>query len=237
MQPRPSFDPELLVPIAVGVVLILGLGWIFLTNDRSESPIPPTVEPTAMPTDLNPRATETRSSSPSATPTLEEIPPTPTATSPAAYPGPPAETLPSASTPIAESQPAPAATPTPDQVQPLVAGKKYDDTDPNIVYDRFWAFKMNPGTANAYKGTLHISSSMGNEASFHFTGQQFYFGYQRGRNFGIVRVLIDGEPYSFHEQAFDNVWRSPQLSPGTHSVRIIHESGESINLDYIEVLD
>jgi hypothetical protein len=235
MQPRPSFDPELLILIAVGGVLILGLGWIFLANDRSELPIPATVEATAMPTEPTARATGTQASSPSATPTPEEIAPTPTATSPAAYPGPPAETLPSTSTPNTEGQLAPSATL--DQVQPLAAGKKYDDTDPNIVYDRYWAFKMNSGTANAYKGTLHISSSMGNEASFHFTGQQFYFGYQRGRNFGIVRVLIDGEPYSFHEQAFDRVWRSPQLSPGTHSVRIIHESGESINLDYIEVLD
>jgi len=39
------------------------------------------------------------------------------------------------------------------------------------------------------------------------------------------------------EQAFDLVWRSPQLSPGDHFVRIIHESGESINFDYIEILD
>jgi hypothetical protein len=62
-------------------------------------------------------------------------------------------------------------------------------------------------------------------------------GYQRGRNFGIVTVIIDDQPYRFHEQAFDLVWRSPELSTGDHFVRIIHESGESINLDYIEILD
>jgi hypothetical protein len=78
---------------------------------------------------------------------------------------------------------------------------------------------------------------MGSEASFRFTGGQFYIGYQRGRNFGTVTVMIDDQSYSFHEQAFDLFWRSPQLSPGTHFVRIIHESGESINLDYIQVLD
>jgi hypothetical protein len=96
---------------------------------------------------------------------------------------------------------------------------------------------MNTGTQFAYKGTLHVSDSIGNEASFRFAGQRFNFGYQRGRNFGIVTIIIDGQSYSFHEQAFDRVWRSPELSPGTHSVRIIHESGESINLDYIEVWD
>jgi hypothetical protein len=227
MQPRPSFDRGLLIPIAVAVVSILGLGWIFLTSDLSESLIPPTVEPTAIPFDISPLETQRLPPSPLATLTLEETHPTATGTSPAA------ETLPSASAMITESQPTPSATPTPDQILP--AGK-YDDTDPRIDYDRYWTFRMNPGTAHAYKGTLHISASIGNEASFHFTGQRFNLGYQRGRNFGIVTVLIDGQPYSFHEQAFDRIWRSPELTPGTHTVRIIHESGESINLDYIEVV-
>ena len=236
MRPRPSFDPELLIVIAVGVVAILGLGWIFLTNNRSGSTIPPTLEPTATPFDASPRETErsTRTPAPSATPTLEETPRTATGTSPASYPGPPAETLPSASTLVTESQPAPFATSTPDQILP--AGK-HDDTNPNIAYDRHWTFRMNSGTANAYKGTLHTSDSIGNELSFRFTGERFYLGYQRGRNFGTVTVVIDDQPYSFHEQAFGNIWRSPQLSPGIHFVRIIHENGESINLDYIEVLD
>ena len=231
MQPRPAFDRGLLIPIAVGLVSILGLGWIFLTNYRSESPLPPTVEPTAIPFDLSPFKTRTQSP-PSATPTLEETLPTATGTSPAAYPGPPAETLPSASTLITESQATP---PAQEEVQPLLAGK-HDNTDPKIVYDRYWAFKMNSGTKYAYKGTLHISNSSGNEASFVFTGKRFYFGYQRGRSFGIVTVIIDDQSYSFHQQAFGNIWRSPELSPGTHSVRLIHDSGESINLDYIEVL-
>jgi hypothetical protein len=52
-----------------------------------------------------------------------------------------------------------------------------------------------------------------------------------------VTVLIDGQPYSFHEQAFDLIWRSPRLSDGIHSVSIIHENGESVNLDYVEILD
>lgn len=235
MQPRPAFDRELLIPIAVGVVSILGLAWIFLANYRSESPIPPTVEPTAIPFETSPFATRTPPPRPSATSPQEETPPT-TGTSPVAYPGPPVETLPSGSTLVAESQPAPSATPTPDQVQPLPPGK-YDDTHPKIAYDRHWAFKMNSGTAFAYKGTLHISESIGNELSFRFTGQRFYLGYQRGRSFGTVTVMIDGEPYSFHEQAFGNIWRSPELAPGIHTVRLIHESGQSINLDSIEVVD
>lgn len=233
MQPRPSFDVEILIVVAVNIVLLVGLGWIFLTNEPSQSPIPTVVETTAIPSEVPPRETRTRRP-PSATPTAEETPPTATATSPIAYPGPPAETLPSAGTPISESQPSPLATSLSDQIQPLPVGK-HDNTHPDIQYDRFWSFKSNSGTQYAYKGTLHISTSIGNELSFRFTGGQVYLGYQRGRNFGTVTVMIDSQSYSFHEQAFDRIWRSPPLSPGTHTVRLIHENGESVNLDYIEV--
>ena len=234
MQPRPSFDPELLIVIALGVVLILGLGWIFLANNRSEPSTLPTREPTAIPLEVSPVETRTPPPSPSTTPTLEDIPSTATETGPVAYPGPPAETLPAAGTLTTGSQPAPPA-PETEPFQSLPAGK-HDDTDPNIAYDRYWAYKSNTGTVHAYKGTLHISNSIGNEISFRFTGQRIYLGYQRGRNFGIVTVIIDDQTYRFHEQAFGNIWRSPQLSAGIHSVRLIHHSGESINLDYIEVL-
>jgi len=245
MQPRPSFDRTLLIPIAIGVVSILGIGWILLTSDLGESLLPPTAIPFH-----------------STTSTRDETPPTATGTSPDAYPGPPAETLPATSTLMTESLPTPSATPTPDQIQPLpststliteslptpsathtpdgfqpLPAGKYDDTNPNIDYGLYWTALKNPGTANAYKGTLHASFATGNQATFRFTGEQVRLGYQRGRNFGTVTVIIDGQPYSFHEQAFDLVWHSPQLSPGDHVVRIIHDSGESINLDYIEILD
>ena len=234
MQPRPSINPELLIVIAVVFVALFALGWIFLTNYRSPPPVTPTLEPTTIPSEISPLETRTLRPSPSATPTFEEMPPTATETSPEFYPGPPAETDPPDNTPTIESLPDLDVTPAPGQAQPLAVGK-YDDTDPNIAYDRFWTFETNSGTKFAYKGTLHISNSIGNEVFFRFTGQRFILGYQRGRNFGTVTVIIDNQTYSFHEQAFGNVWRSPQLSPGTHSVRLIHENGQSINLDYIEV--
>lgn len=237
MLPRPPFDRELIIPIAVGVVSILGLVWIFLTNYRSGSPIPPTaeLEPTVTLSYLSPFATRTPALRPSATSSPEATPPTTTGTSPVAYPGPASETPPAASTLSTVSQPPPSATSALDQGQPLQLGR-YDNTDPNIVYDRYWTYRMNSGTKYAYKGTLHVSDSIGNELSFRFTGQQFILGYQRGRSFGTVTVIIDDQSYRFHEQAFGNIWRSPQLSSGTHSVRLIHESGQSINLDYIEVV-
>lgn len=234
IQPRFSFDRSLLIPIAIGVVSILGIGWILLTSDLGNS----LLSTTAIPSSISPLAVETPSPAPPATPTEAEPAPTATEAGPEAYPGPPAETLPSISTMITvtESPTTPPATPTPDSAQLLQVGK-HDDTHPNIAYGRYWTALKNPGTENAYLGTLHASNGIGNEASFRFTGEQVRLGYQRGRSFGAVTVIIDGQSYSFHEQAFDLVWRSPPLSPGVHEVRIIHESGQSINLDYIEILD
>lgn len=238
MQPRPPFDRALLIPIAIGVAAILGIGWLLLTSDLGTSLIPPA----ATPSSASPVETEMLVPASLAAPTRDETPEaqtpgTATETPPDSYPAPPTETLPPTGASITESllPPSSTATPTPDQIQPLPAGK-YDDMDPNIAYDRYWTVLKNPGTENAYRGTLHASAESGDEASFRFTGKRFRLGYQRGRNFGTVTVIVDGQSYSFHEQAFDLVWSSPALSPGDHFVRIIHESGESINLDYIEIL-
>jgi hypothetical protein len=59
----------------------------------------------------------------------------------------------------------------------------------------------------------------------------------RGKKFGTVTVIVDGQTFSFQEQAFDLVWNSPTLSPGDHFVRVIHESGESVNLDYVLIVE
>jgi hypothetical protein len=231
MQPRSSFDRTLLIPVGIGIVSILGICSIFLIGRLGKTVSPPT----ATPSSFSFLETATRTPSPSATSTRDKLPPTVTRAGPDAYPGPLTETLPPTST-LTETPPTPSATLTPDQIQPLPVGK-YDDTDPNIAYDPYWAALKNPSTANSYNGTIHASADIGSEASFRFTGERFRLGYQRGKSFGTVTVLVDDQPHNFHEQALDLVWSSPRLSPGDHFVRIIHESGESINLDYIEILD
>jgi hypothetical protein len=150
MQPRPSLDRSLLIPIAVGVVSILGLVWIFLTSDLSEAIIPPT----AVPTEIL-LATGTPGTDLPLTPSTEEEFPFTTGTSPASYPGPllatetrPATRVPPTNTMVTETPPAPSATPTPTPDQLLPVGK-HDDTEPKIDYDRYWDAISNPGTANA----------------------------------------------------------------------------------------
>src|SRR5262245_21893179 len=96
MQPRPSFDRTLLIPIAIGVVSILGMGWIFWTSYLRETLVPPTAVPTAIPFDVKSLETEIESFYPSATSRQAEPPPTAAGTQPEAYPGPLIETLPPA---------------------------------------------------------------------------------------------------------------------------------------------
>ena len=231
MQPRPSFNLSVRIPAVIGVVLILGLGWMLSACAPGRPSNPATEVPSSL------RSLETRTPLPPSTPRdWDEIPSTATETSPDAYPGPSTETLPPASTLVTETLPPPSATPTPDIIQPFLGGK-YDDVDPNIAYDPYWTALKNPSTVSSYKGTIHASNRIGNEASFRFTGKRFSLGYQRGKSFGTVTVIVDDQTFGFHEQAFDLVWHSPTFSPGDHFVRIIHESGESINLDYIVIVE
>lgn len=233
MQPHPSFNRTVLVLLVISLVPILGSGCLFATSDLGRATIIPATTPPSGSSSVEAR---TLTPLPSASPVQNNTSLPTEEHTPASSPESTSESLSFTSTLTVESVPTPSTTYTPVPIQSLSAGK-HDDTDPNIAYDPYWTALKNPGTANAYKGTIHASTGIGDEASFHFIGKQFLLGYQRGKNFGTVTVIIDDQEYSFHEQAFDRVWRSPQLDSGGHFVRIIHHSGESINLDYIEILN
>jgi hypothetical protein len=232
MQLRFPPDHARLIPIALGAVLILGLGEIL----SACGPVKPAIPMTTTASSLRPLETATLALSYTAPPVKDETLPTATGTGPDAYPGPSAGTTPSATTFLTETLPAPSDTPTPDFIQPLRGGK-YDDVDPNIAYDPYWVALKNQSTASSYLGTIHASNNVGSEASFRFTGKRFSLGYKRGRGFGVVTVMVDNQSFSFQEEAFDLVWHSPSLTPGDHFVRIIHESGQAVNLDYILIVE
>jgi hypothetical protein len=230
MQPHPPFNRPLLTIIAIGIVLILVIGGTLLTHGPGSSPFAPTASPSGS---ISPKLGTLAISPPAGD--RDETISTATPTVPDASPISPAETLAPTST-LTGTPMTPSLTPTPAGIQPLKGGK-YDDTDPNIAYDPYWTPLKNASTAKSYKGTIHDSTNVGSEASFRFTGKGFRLGYKRGKSFGTVTVIIDDQPTSFNEQAFDLVWSSPQLSSGDHFVRIIHESGEAVNLDYIVILE
>jgi hypothetical protein len=232
MQTRFSFDRTRLIPTALRVVLILGLGWILSACSPGSASTP--VKATATPSSSGTLETATPTLFPTDRPVRDDT--LPTATPPEAYPGPAEETLSLTSTLVTETLPPPSPTLTPAFLEPL-AGGKYDDVDPHIVYDPYWTALKNKSTRIAYLGTIHASNSIGQGASFRFKGKRFSLGYMRGKSFGTVTVIVDDQTYSFHEQAFDLVWNSPTLPPGDHFVRIIHESGESVNLDYVLIVE
>ena len=139
MQPRPPFNRALLIPIVIGVISIFGLGWILLTSDLGQILIPPT----AIPASVHSLAVRTLTPFPWTTPVQDEATPTATETSATPSPEPPTETLPPTNT-STETLPPPSATPTPERIEPLTAGN-YDDTDPNIAYDRYWTVLKDSG--------------------------------------------------------------------------------------------
>src|SRR5262245_10217045 len=106
MQPRPSFDRALLIPIAIGVVSILGIWWIVSDINLRGAFIPPTAISTAIPFDGGSLETDIAAFYP----THEDIRPAATATSADADTGSLTETLPATSTLITESPPTPSAT-------------------------------------------------------------------------------------------------------------------------------
>src|SRR5689334_9820559 len=115
MQPRSSFDRTLLIPVVISIVSILGICLVFLASGVGRSAVTPTV----IPSRFSPLEAATRTPSPSATSTDDEIPLTTGVTRFDAALGPATETPPSTSTVITESLSTPSATPTPARIQPL----------------------------------------------------------------------------------------------------------------------
>ena len=118
-----------------------------LTNYRSRS-VPPTLEPTAIPLDVSPFETSTLEPCHRRPPPWTRrlhcygnqsrgVPWAPEKHFLPQVPGPPRASRRPLLSPASQAEPLPVG--------------KHDDTNPNIVYDRYWTFKMNSGTKFAYK--------------------------------------------------------------------------------------
>lgn len=113
----------------------------------------------------------------------------------------------------------------------------YDDTDPRLIYTGSWM--GDPNITEAYEGTLHISTGLGDSVSFAFTGQKIHLFYQAGPSLGTISITIDGGTPVLINQAQSQTqikeWVSDTLSSGTHSILIQHFSGGSVNVDSLLV--
>lgn len=145
----------------------------------------------------------------------------------------PTETSAQANTPAGSTAlPGPTATPAASATASNAADK-YDDVDALLEYDGDWVHQTNVG--NAYQGTLSVSSTIDDDLIFDFTGQQIVIGYLGGSGQGILTIYIDDDEFQLN-QSTGREWTSPQFTHEEHFVIIVHESGASVNLDYINVL-
>lgn len=238
MEKKPSIDPGFLVPVALGVLSILGIiivlligranalrpsdepvntetpfRYIYLGTEPGLSTLTP--EPTETPIFIEPPAvTETPNFNEPSFPTF--------APTNAVFPTPPFVRT---------------SIPTASETIPAVLSK-FDDTYFEILYNGDWTSQTS--VTGAYMNTLHISLATENYASFTFVGQQVIITFQAGPSLGSILINLDGMEFEVTQSNSRTQlveWRSPVLVMGTHEITIEHLSGGSINLDSITIPD
>ncbi len=226
---------ELLIPILIGGISVIGIAVILIIGRALNSPAEIVATPSETPfqyiylgtepavttlvvegSDLPPSeepVTEAPTEPPVFvfdTPTQGPliILPTRTATSGAARTGTPSRTPTGTSTPT--------------------LANTYDDTDSRLIYSGNW---ISQTVSGAYQDSLHISNNLGDAVSFTFTGTEIHFFYQAGSSLGIVTVFIDEDTLGIQvNEAQGGEWVHT-LDTGTHTMLIKHTSGGSVNID------
>jgi hypothetical protein len=233
MDNKPSFDRELILPILLGGLSIMGIGVVFvmsrLSDDRQPAPPAPSETPLRFVylgtepglSTLTPEVTDTP------VPTATEL-----ALSPVEFSSPTVTSV-----VLSTSLPQSTSTYTP---SPTIASvlSKIDDTYFELLYDGNWDSQSN--VENTYQNTLHISFSVGNSVSYTFTGQQVVVSFQSGPSLGTVSITLDGLEFTVNQSSSSTQlvnWQSAVLVRGTHTLVITHLSGGSVNLDSISIPD
>lgn len=240
MDNQPAFDRGLIPPALIGIFSVIGICLVLLIYRYNTSQVVVEVTVTNTPfkyiflgtepaisTKPSPEESATATLSDEPSPIFTQAPPiiltpsTPQITTPNTP-------VPSLITPSnATSTPASAAPP------PLNAGT-YDDVYPGLIYSNGWVTQT--GVSGAYQNTLHLSNTLttpGNSVTFRYIGQEVRLFYQSGASLGVVRVLLDGTQSLLNQSDTSNEFVLSATVPGTHTVTITHQSGGSVNLDYV----
>ena len=237
MDNQPSFDRGLIPPALIGIFSVIGICLVLLIYryNTSSAVVEVTVTQTpfkyiylgtepAISTEPSPEESATATLSDEPPPIFTQAPPiiltpnTPQITTPV-----PTLLTPSNST----NTPASASPP------PLNPGT-YDDVYPGLIYSDGWVPQT--GVSGAYQNTLHVSTTLtspGNSVTFRFIGQEVRLFYQSGASLGILRVLLDGTQTLLNQAGTSTEFVLTATSVGTHTVSITHQSGGSVNLDYV----
>jgi hypothetical protein len=239
MDKRPFIDHNILIPIGISVFSLAGIFAIFLTVYLDKQQVIVPITSTTTPFKYLLLTTETLVPDPAAetapsgkTRLKESTGPVQADPSEDEFPPLPAEASPQANPPVNTSLPGPTTVPaTGTAVLNIV--DRYDDADPRLDYDGDWVPRTN--VANAYQKTLFVSNTIGNDLILSFVGQQIVIGYLGEPGLGSITISIDDDEFQL-DQSVGKEWISPQLDNGEHFVIIVHESGDSVNLDYINIL-
>jgi hypothetical protein len=94
---------------------------------------------------------------------------------------------------------------------------KYDDGYEGWTYNNFIATT----TSGPYLGTMHYSTTVGSSAEFTFNGSQI--------------TLTTINEYST-TRVWQVTWTSGDLGPGPHTVKLVHASGRTVDIDAIQIV-
>ncbi|SCC56457.1 Protein containing cell adhesion domain [Bacillus cereus] len=125
--------------------------------------------------------------------------------------------------------------------EPESGWKRFDDRDPNILYQGNWI--KNENITTHYRGTFHNKpSSSGDDsiikALFDFSGTKIrIISFMTTGSYDVGTIMVDGEAFNFSyikgtPTAQCLVFEKLGLEPGVHKVEL---SGRYINLDAIDI--
>ena len=147
--------------------------------------------------------------------------------------------------PVAARQIVAAAGPT-DRCRPAVAdtcapaGGRIDDDHLAIAYHGAWSAPANRGLGDLEDG-IHSTSKDGASATITFSGTSIAFSTETNTNEGLVRVTLDGvdkgivDARSATRQAQKTLYRSGELTPGTHSLTLTKAGGSYLLIDRFDI--
>jgi hypothetical protein len=121
---------------------------------------------------------------------------------------------------------------------PGVSATAYDDANVNWTYTGAWTAHSGGGPGN---NTMHYTATVGDSASFIFTGTQFILTYTQALNRGNIDMYVDGSKVGTINANGAMLWQKTYTSPvfpvGTHVVQFKHAGGGTyIDVDAIQVL-
>jgi hypothetical protein len=254
MENKPPFNRDLVIPIAIGGISIIGILVALLIGRSLSSPPQVPMTASATPFEFIFLGTEPAITTPlvegSEIATLPEdsfqstsvvLPPTSASAPPPLILTQP-NTTGGAPTLVFLTSTAGGLPTVSDRTATATSGtaapaSTYDDNDPRFVYTGNWTSQSN--VAEAYQGTLHISNTLGDTVTFTFTGSELHLFYQAGPSLGSVAITIDNAgppPFSQAESETQiREWFYQLDTAGTHSIVLQHFSGGSVNIDSIFV--